>query len=298
MPAIDLKTLKWTNLFRDIPVYPDLLTQANWDAKKGKIAKMAGTTGIGDQMKKTSAAFEGITGKWVRIQGPRSVDVDLQKQAAVAFIKSGHLKKLHDELKSLRDLAEKTAEKFKKNKLIPSSATKLAQDVREAADLLFVVTNAGTLSGHLEEAIKEDSKERMAKQKKLAVTVLANSKGVPDKIAKAVADWRKVLSALANDSQKFEKARQTVKESMFGRSRDMTQSIANFDKCEKAGVDWENYDSRGIQALVKKLVPYADGTGQDLTGLSATDIEKHIKVIDDARVEFKRLTKDIKIRGT
>ena len=298
MPGIDLKAHKWTNVFRNYPDYPELLTQKHWDSKKGKIAKMAGSTGMGDQMKKTFDAYKKLEGKWVRVQGTRPVDVEKNKKDAIAFLKGTLIKNLHDEFKNLRDLAKETGDRFKKNKLIPGSAAKLCEDIRVAADQLFVSTSTNTLAGHLEAAIKENQATVIAAQKKQAGNILTLCKTVPDKIKKAVADWRKVLSAAGDNEEKMVKVRSTLKEHMFGRSRDMTQSVANFDKCEKAGVVWENYDSRGIQALVKMLVPYANGTGVDLTGLSAGEIEKHIKVIERGGVEFARLTKDIKIQGT
>jgi hypothetical protein len=279
MPAIDLKALNWTNLFREYPQYPEILTQKNWDSKKGKIAKMAGTTGMGDQ-------------------GARAVDVKKNKDDAIAFIKGGPIKNLHEELKNLRDLAKKTAERFKKNKLIPSSATKLCEEVREAADMLYVVTGTNTLTGHLETALREHQESLIAAQKKQAGNVVTLCKTVPNKVLKAVADWRKVLKALANNEEKLAEARPTLKSNMYSRARDMTQAIANFDKCEKAGVEWENYDSRGIQALAKTLVAYGDGSGVDLTGLSAEEIEKHVKVIEDGAKTFDQLTKNIKIKGT
>ena len=85
MAAIDIRALRWTNLFRDIPQYPDLLTQRHWDSNKGKIAKMAGHTGIGDQMKATAAAFKKLEGKWVFIQGTRPVDVEKEKDDAISL---------------------------------------------------------------------------------------------------------------------------------------------------------------------------------------------------------------------
>ena len=55
--------LKWTNWFREKPVWPEALTKASWDKNKSVLAKMTLSTGVGEQLKTCEAAFQAAVKK-------------------------------------------------------------------------------------------------------------------------------------------------------------------------------------------------------------------------------------------
>ena len=123
------------------PSWPASLTDAAWQKKKGSIAKIAGETGIGDAMKTAKTAFDRIdfnTMEPAQIHpSDRTVEnLGAGKQAALAYHRST-IEPARVKIKAIRDLAEKTALDWKKNKLIPKSSTKAAEDVMSDANDLW-----------------------------------------------------------------------------------------------------------------------------------------------------------------
>lgn len=119
--------------------YPKVLTAADWDKKKGVIAK-AHATGIGDALKILQKAYDAV--------GWSQCDPLLWTKAhptADAFEKAldGLLKQAEAKIKPLKtqadkveSLASKWALAFTKDKLAPKSAAQAAKDVAAAAQTL------------------------------------------------------------------------------------------------------------------------------------------------------------------
>jgi len=134
-----------------ISEYPKILTDKDWQDKKGKIAKLAGKTGIGELMKKAEEAHKKIdwTAKYdlalrLRLQLDKFdlttskdeiIDI-LEKQAITEFmVDAAPVRKA---LSELRDQAKKIAGEWKKKPLVPSSSAKHAEEVAKQADLMFL----------------------------------------------------------------------------------------------------------------------------------------------------------------
>lgn len=120
---------------------PVLLTEASWSQKKGTIAKIAGETGIGAQLKKVAAAYDRVDWKKFdakemakTVQTPQDVDAALE-EAKKHF--AGFVEPLRAELVKTRNLAKKVAADFAKKALLKSSAA-APNNIAEAADAFFI----------------------------------------------------------------------------------------------------------------------------------------------------------------
>lgn len=124
------------------PVWPMILTNADWQKKKGAFAKVAGKSGVGEAMTAAEKAFKKIDWNIFVAQSilpaQRDQDVIVARKAASITAFKTTVEPTRVQLKKLRDVATKTAGDWKKSKLIPSSATKHVQDVAKAADFLFI----------------------------------------------------------------------------------------------------------------------------------------------------------------
>ena len=116
-----------------IPDYPTTLTNADWQKKKGLLAKMAGETGIGAALIKAKTAHDAVD--WAKIDVLNAYPnlqalEDAEKAAREAF----HAKVPHliDELVKVRTLAQAVAKTFQQKKTIPASAVKAVTDVGAA----------------------------------------------------------------------------------------------------------------------------------------------------------------------
>jgi hypothetical protein len=134
----------------DITNYPDILKETDWQAKKGKIAKLAGETGVGETMKKCEAAHKKVDWMnkydistritWAKVDPAKSkteVVDETEKKLVVEYkADADPIRKL---LQEVRDKAKAAAAAWKKNKLIPSSSVKHAEAVANAAELMNMV---------------------------------------------------------------------------------------------------------------------------------------------------------------
>lgn len=123
-----------------VPTWPAILTNADWQKKKGVISKIAGKTGIGEAMTAAENAFKQIN--WdlfdavTALPMPKDRDPDKIAAAKAACTKefSAKVEPARTQLKKLRDKATPLAAAWKKNKLIPAASTKHVEDVAKAAD--------------------------------------------------------------------------------------------------------------------------------------------------------------------
>ncbi|SOD94896.1 hypothetical protein [Caenispirillum bisanense] len=124
--------------------YPAVLTNKDWQKKKGPFAKMAGKTGVGEALQACEKAWGAVDwsvfdAQQVRKKGPGAV-VNGFKTAQAEYKKS--VEGLRKALMAAIDAADKSAAAFKKNKLIPSSATKAAADISKMAQFMLVGTKS------------------------------------------------------------------------------------------------------------------------------------------------------------
>lgn len=129
-----------------VPKYPDILKESDWNKNKGNLAKLAGETGVGAQMKVVAAKFADVD--WglfdVRTALKGGATADKAKQALVlaqgAYDKK--VKPLITEIDKLAKKADEAQKKFKASKTIPKSSAEHAAKVVTAAKLFSAQAKA------------------------------------------------------------------------------------------------------------------------------------------------------------
>ncbi|GAA0567912.1 hypothetical protein [Caenispirillum bisanense] len=124
--------------------YPAILTNKDWQKKKGPFAKLAGKTGVGESLNACEKAWQAV--KWgvfdtSKLKNKARSDIEGAWKVAQGEYKRS-IEPLRKALQGVMATTDKTAAAFKKNKLIPSSATKAAQDISKAAERLLVATRS------------------------------------------------------------------------------------------------------------------------------------------------------------
>jgi uncharacterized membrane protein YfbV (UPF0208 family) len=217
-----------------LPVWPVILTNADWQRKKGAFAKLAGKTGVGEAMTAAKAAFDKIDFGQMHASKILPADRDVpnilaEKEKAKAYYASTVVP-ARAKLKALRDLAETTAKKFKANKLVPSSATAHAEAVVKAADLMWMTLagNSQVMNDHL-----KSFDEMVATKEK-------NAREETQKLDQTIANLEKALKEAAKKPTKaFWKDGST---SPHQRCRSMCNAIRNIPALKKAyWSTWQKY---------------------------------------------------------
>lgn len=123
--------------------YPAVLTNKDWQKKKGPFAKMAGKTGVGEALQACEKAWGAVDWSVFDAQQVRKKGGDVRKglKAAEAEYKKS-VEGLRKALLAAIAAADKAVAAFKKNKLIPSSAGKAAADISKTAQLMLVGTKS------------------------------------------------------------------------------------------------------------------------------------------------------------
>ncbi|MBK3735636.1 hypothetical protein GAY29_21550 [Azospirillum brasilense] len=241
---------------------PDILTQKDWDKKKGAIAKIAGKTGVGDAMKAVDKAHGAIDWKKlsVSMNSPSNATLDdldsLLDEARAEYKRS--VEPLRTQLQKLRDLAEATAKKFKSNKLIPKDSTAHAEKVAKAADQLFVAFNQSSLGDKIvddyegmKDAIEKADKVRAKGREILEKYMLSLAKKL--KTAKTVSDyqdlWKEDIRGVGTQLPKMPELKAFLKDwrnissqdglpetddDVKGRCKEVMAVLARMDKQMKA----------------------------------------------------------------
>jgi len=292
---LNLESNNWNKIFRgEIIKWPELLDKNVWDKKKGKILTATKKTGIGAALKKCEDAFKAAgIGQYVcGGRNPDEADAYLNKTLK-PFINGAAMKKLHDDLKELKDLCVSTAKDLKKMPLIPSSTKKLVDEIAAGAEEMMVFCNTNSLSGYLERAQKDAVEVLNDKQRKAAPFSTEKAKGMGQKAHTAIAKIRQDLGTGPLDPEKVK----TAGAALFDASRDMTQPLQNFLKSVKAGVKFENFNQKGVEALAKLLVPYGDGGEANLTGLDRPAIDAKLVNVGKMATAYDLLINPIKHVG-
>lgn len=119
--------------------YPEILTNKNWQKKKGKIAKLAGKTGIGAAMDDLKSTYDRINWLEYDVKGNFATNKGLSVQAVedkrneVGRKWASDVKPLREKALDLHRLADDLAKKWKKKKTIPKSSRKHCEEVAKAA---------------------------------------------------------------------------------------------------------------------------------------------------------------------
>jgi hypothetical protein len=143
------------------PTYPESLTKAYWDKKKGLIAKAAIETGIGAAAAKAEAAFAAIDWNGFDIikRTPMAVTEETLKQC-MQFkdsVAAQHAKQVKPAIAALKVLSKTAAEavpKLKKGNL--SNSAKIAEEIAKEADFFSVSLQLN--SAFFDEVAKECDK--------------------------------------------------------------------------------------------------------------------------------------------
>jgi hypothetical protein len=144
------------------PEYPDILTQANWDKKKGVFAKIFGEkTGIGEAMKALKKAYDDVDWEKFKLanhlpQGKEATLEVLDKLKKEAIGQGAKIKALDEKARALERLAEEIHKKFKENKKIPAASTEHVKKVYDAAKLFDYAITMGTITDLLEKEYQEN----------------------------------------------------------------------------------------------------------------------------------------------
>lgn len=285
--SVNIQALGWSDLFqKQPPKWPDQLTKADWDAKKGKIVTALKSTGIGEALAKLEKVFAAV--QWEFVGGGGEAQIKGSIENCKKFLTSSNVTKLHAEFKAARDVAKKAGGELKKNPLIPPSTKKLIDEIAEGCDHLMVCVNPGSLSGCLTRAIELHRKGNLDKQIMQTTLIVQAAKGVDSKVHKAVEAMRKAL-----ETAELAKAAEVIKNQLFSRSRDMTQPLANLLKSAKAGATFVHFNQGAIQNLANSLTPYGDGDASKCDGLSKEEIGTKIDFIENAATTYGQLVAPI-----
>jgi hypothetical protein len=125
---------------------PKSLTVADWNNKKGVIAKMAGETGIGAALTKLKTAWDKVD--WDELDpdaavvknsktGKMTVDL-LDKLYPIAKQNYGKVEPVRKEFLAVSKLTQTIATKWKASKIIPSSSRKHVETMHDEADQMYI----------------------------------------------------------------------------------------------------------------------------------------------------------------
>lgn len=205
------------------PTYPVILTQKDWDKKKGVIAKAYGKTGIGAECAKLEAAYRAVD--WSKLD----IATRFDKEMGLAWQKpdytpaklkgirddaaaeaSGRLNTLAKALKDFHAFCTPVVAKFKKSNIPASSAKHVESMQKAAADFAKLVSP--------QVAGQRLTREAAAAREKVDVILDTNVlalKSVAGKQAQLVATIRNANSVVA-----YNKGVEVV--------RDLTQPMSNY----------------------------------------------------------------------
>ena len=190
-------------------------------------------------------------------------------------------------------MATDTAKDLKKNPIIPNSSRKLVEEIAEAAEQLMVFCNTNTLSGYLENALKDRINELNSKQREQAGFSTEQAKGVGKKVLGVIGKIRQDLAGDPLDPAKVSSAGPELHTAC----RDMTQPLVNFLKSVKAGAKFENFNQSAAERLARMLVPYGDGDAAKLQGLDRQAIDAKLTEVEKMAKAYDLLVDPIKHVG-
>lgn len=268
------------------PALPAELTKKNWDKKKGKIAKMAGKTGMGDAFSKVEKAYKSVD--WDKLEmisnKPRPFDLkkwNKMRDDAVGETK-GNLGKLRTQCYALRDLAKKTEAKFSKNKAIPKSSAALCGDIAKKADFMGVGCNPSSMGTRIVKMYKSG-------RYMFDFTAQGIAKTAPSKVTACLASLKELESDPTLENWKANH--------MMTRARDVNQYMGNVSKLIKAGYNLP-LNAGQCDKLFKIISPYASkDEGPLKDDATAQDVKKEIARLRQAMLAAQKVFSSGSLRG-
>lgn len=254
--------------------------------KKGKIAKMAGKTGMGDAFSKVEKAYKSVDwGKLEMVQNkPRPFNLkqwNKMRDDAAGETK-GNLGKLRTQCYALRDLAKKTEAKFNKNKAIPKSSAALCADIAKKADFMGVGCNPSSMGTRIVKMYKYG-------RNPYDFTAQGIAKSAPGKVTVCLAS----LKELEKDPTR----ENWLAKGMMTRTRDVTQYLGNVSKLIKAGYDLP-LNAGQCDKLFTVLKPYASKDAGLLKGdATAEDVKREIANLRKAMLVVQKVLSSGSLRG-
>jgi hypothetical protein len=225
--------------------YPKVLTNKDWQNKKGVIAKIVGKTGIGEALNAANKAYNKIDWNLYDVSqvipSQQTITYLTQfKKAAMANYKTA-VEPTRAELQKVVNLATKQAAEWKKNRLIPAGSVKQLQEIIDAANVLRgdLAGNSAAMSGLMRLIDKKlAEKERAAEEGK-------------KNLAKSI--------TLLEDGLKKVAANPTKDEWEMGGTWQAVRGVSNAVRAIDAlkaiyWKDWQPYGDR-----VNKYIPTGDG---------------------------------------
>jgi len=232
------------------PDYPTILMQADWDKKKGVIAKMHGKTGIGPKMREAYSFFNMI--QWPKLEVPTEGTGWSQfhrvewYQIAEAAVKEVNDRVFHETFRSLdelRNLAAGVRTQFNNSATIPASSTRHVGDVATAAGKLADALNPATV---LENVKKEFDAVPARLQQSFVDPIMDNLRKVVGRNVFALTQVR------ANPTVGY------YKYNGWKLFRDVSVQMNNLVQAEEKSFDVGNVDIRAAKDLLQRVRPYAD----------------------------------------
>lgn len=157
--------------------WPEVLTNTNWQKKKGALAKMAGKTDIGATMTAAKAEFDKID--WTKLEAAQMPVPDRKsipkiqeaKKAAMAHVTQVIEGKVRPKVKEIKELAADAQTEWAKSKLIPKASADHAKLVSTKADQYWIALKGGsvTISNMLDEYDKLATKLEKHKAEQVAL---------------------------------------------------------------------------------------------------------------------------------
>ena len=154
------------------PNYPAILTNATWQAEKGKIAKLAGETGLGAALDACEKAYHAVDGGKFspKLTYPEAALIETDWLAAKA--EGAKFESVRGLLFKARDVANSTAAKYKASPLVPKSSAEYALKVGKECENFAVV-----LKSYGDVVFKEfeEAKVTFANKQKILAAALKNA---------------------------------------------------------------------------------------------------------------------------
>ena len=241
--------------------WPELLTNANWQKKKGALAKMAGTTDIGATMTAAKAEFDKID--WTKLDAAQMARGDRKsipkikeaKAAAMAHVTTVIEGKVRPKVKLIKDLALAAQADWAKSKIIPKASAEHAKLVATTADQYWIALKGGSVA----------ISKLLDEYDKLVATVERHQQDAKDKLDPQIKALEKALKdCLPKPSKANYLGFPSKPESVHQRCRSMCNSISLFPALKaKYFATWAVYgdkypdgapDGDGEAAAVQKML--------------------------------------------
>ena len=124
--------------------WPEVLTNTNWQKKKGALAKMAGKTDIGATMTAAKAEFDKLD--WNKLDTAQMPTADRKsvpkiqeaKKAAMTHVTQVIEGKVRPKVKEIKELAADAQTEWAKSKLVPKASADHAKLVSTKADQYWI----------------------------------------------------------------------------------------------------------------------------------------------------------------